>query len=104
MNNRLLLDEETGDLAIQVSRGADGKITTGLQLGNTDYQNINLVVLANKGDFKEHPIVGVGIAKYLKSVGRASELRREISVQLSAIGYPKAQITVMNDGKLEIEI
>ncbi|NDW10953.1 hypothetical protein [Dysgonomonas sp. 520] len=104
MNNGILLDEETGDLSINIVRDAQGYIVSGLTVGNNDYQNIQLVVLSNKGDFREQPILGVGVERYLKSVGRANDLRREITVQLEAIGYGKANVTVNNNGKLEIDI
>lgn len=104
INKGILLDETTGDLSVKVVRDASGKIISGLTLGNIDYQNIRLVILSDKGDFKEHPVLGVGATRYLKSVGRQHELRREISVQLDAIGYSKADVTVTSDGKLEIDI
>jgi hypothetical protein len=104
INKGILLDETTGDFAIQVARDANGKIVSGLTVGNIDYQNIRLVVLSDKGDFKEHPVLGVGAERYLKSVGRANDLRRETSVQLEAIGYSRASVTVNSDGKLDIDI
>lgn len=52
--------------------------------GDTDQQNIELLLLSHKGAFKEHPIVGVGITDYLKSPEIISRLRleNEISNQL----------------------
>ena len=85
-------------------REASGKIISGLTIGDTDYQNIRLIVLSNKGDFKEHPILGVGAERYLKSVGREHELRREIAVQLDAVGYGKADVTVTKDGLVDINV
>jgi len=46
-------------------------------IGDTDQQNIELILLAHKGNFKEHPILGVGIASYLKSPEIISRLRLE---------------------------
>ncbi len=102
MKQGILLDEETGDLAISVVRDASGKIVSGLTIGDTDYQNIELILLSDKGDFKEHPILGVGAEKYLKSTRRENELRREIAVQLDAVGYGNADVKVTSDGKIEI--
>ncbi len=95
---------EDGDLALQVVRDSNGLITDSLIIDNTDYQNIDFVVIANKGEFKEHPILGVGAERYLKSVGRADELRREIAVQIEAIGYGKADVKVSETGKIEIDV
>ncbi|GHV13644.1 hypothetical protein FACS1894169_01090 [Bacteroidia bacterium] len=100
----ILLNEETGDLAINIIRDANGKIVSGLTVGDADYQNIRLLLLSNKGDFKEHPILGVGVERYLKSVGREHDLRREIAVQLDAVGYGKADVTVTKDGIVDINV
>ena len=104
MSKGILLNEETGDLAINVVRDASSKIVSGLTVGDADYQNIRLIVLSNKGDFKEHPILGVGAEKYLKSVGRENDLRREIAVQLEAVGYGKADVTVTKDGIVDVVV
>ena len=52
--------------------------------GDTDQQNIELILLSHKGSFKEYPILGVGITDYLKSPEIMSRLRleNEISNQL----------------------
>lgn len=104
MNFKGLVLGENGDLDIQVQRDEKGLITSGLTVGETDFQNIDLLIIANKGDFKEHPVLGVGAEKYLKSVGRKDEFRREISVQLEAIGYPNADIKISDTGILEIDV
>lgn len=97
-------NSETGDLSIHVQRDANGMIMQGLVIGNTDYQNIESVMLSNKGDFKVQPILGVGAMRYLKSVGRANDFRREIVVQLESIGFGKTDVTVSDDGTLNIDI
>ena len=58
----------------------DGDFVT----GDTDQQNIELILLSHKGSFKEYPILGVGITDYLKSPEIMSRLRleNEISNQL----------------------
>lgn len=104
MRTGILLDETTGDLQVKVKRGADGKIVSGLVIGESDYQNIDLIVTANKGDFKEYPVIGVGAERYLKSIGRAEQLRREITVQLESDGYKNPTVNVSETGILEIEI
>lgn len=104
MIHKGLILNDDGDLDIQVQRDDSRMIISGLTIGETDFQNIDMVVIANKGDFKEHPVLGVGAEKYLKSVDRADEFRREIGVQLEAIGYPKADVKVGNNGELEIDV
>lgn len=52
-------------LAIRVRRDEQGKITSGLQVGNTLRQNQALILALNKGELKERPAVGCGIANML---------------------------------------
>jgi len=48
------------DVAITPVR-LQGLITSGLMLGNTLNQNVYIIMRAQKGDNKEHPLLGVGI-------------------------------------------
>lgn len=74
-----------------------------LALGDTRDQNASLIVLAEKGEFKEHPQLGVGISQFLKSVNREKELQRAIRVQLALDGIRPKEIEYQN-GKLKIEL
>lgn len=94
---------EDGDLKIQLIK-ENGLITSGLVIDEVDYQNVDHLVIANKGEFKEHPILGVGAERYLKSVGRQEHLRREIAIQLEADGYKTKDISVSRTGIIEIDI
>ena len=61
LNKKSDLDIQNGDFVI----------------GDTDQQNIELILLSHKGAFKEHPILGVGITDYIKSPEIISRLRLE---------------------------
>ena len=50
---------------IRVRRDEQGKITSGLQVGDTLRQNQALILALNKGELKERPSVGCGIADML---------------------------------------
>lgn len=51
--------------AIRVRRDEQGKITSGLRVGDTLRQNQALILALNKGELKERPSVGCGIADML---------------------------------------
>lgn len=104
MRAGILLNEQYGDLDINPVIGNDGKIIRGLQIGETDYQNIKLLLSSDKGDFKDYPVLGVSMDKYLKSSGKADELLREIAVQLEADGYVRPEVSFDNTGKLIINV
>jgi hypothetical protein len=59
----------------------DGDFT----IKNADQQNIQHLLLSQKGSYKEFPILGVGIKKYLNSPDATSRLRleNEIDKQLT---------------------
>lgn len=58
---------EIMDLKIDPVRGADGKIMNGLVVGKTLKQNQALLLLAQPGDLKFAPTLGVGIEDALLS-------------------------------------
>lgn len=90
----ILLHNKTNDIVIR-----NGTIAIGV----TDEQNAQLIVLAEKGEFKEYPQLGVGISQFLKSTGRENELLRTIRIQLALDGIRPKQLTYQQ-GKLNIEI
>lgn len=51
--------------AIRVRRDAQGKILSGLQVADILRQNQALILALNKGELKERPSVGCGIADML---------------------------------------
>ena len=100
----ILLDTETGDLKIQVRRDANGKIIGGLLVGNSDYQNVNLIIRAQKGEFKEVPTLGFGIENYLRSNETVKQqFVNELKKELASAGYRGAKVKIGNT-LLEFEV
>lgn len=56
---------EIFDLKIDISRGADGKIVSGLVVGSTKAQNQSSLLIGRPGDFKTMPLLGVGLGDAL---------------------------------------
>lgn len=57
--------QENIDLKIEVLRDADGLITQGLVVGNTLNQNQAMILIANPGEFKFNPTIGVALDELL---------------------------------------
>ena len=93
--------DERGELKVKVMKDADGFITQGLVVDESDYDHVALIVASNKGDFKDYPVLGVG-ERYLRSVGRAAEMRADVQTQLELDGY-KADVQVSDTGELVID-
>lgn len=87
MNNDVLLDEnydlaEAGDEWLE---------------GDSDAQDVELLVLLQKGENTEFPFVGFGIERRLKAVADRPRFIRELKVELENDGFTNAQISVSND-------
>lgn len=83
MRKDILLDE-TGDL----------KFHNGdLDFGQSDQQHIEHILEAQKGEYKEFPLVGFGIINYLKQSNRIqSDFKRDLKIQLEYDGYQNSTI------------
>lgn len=86
----ILLDEDN-DLVIQ---NGDFKI------GISDEQHKKLLLISDKGTFKQYPDVGVGIFGYLQDESTA-DLFREIRLQFTSDGM-KVNSIRMENGKIVI--
>ncbi len=62
MKGITLIDYEA---VIQPHRGVDGKITSGLVVGDTLHLNQALILHLHKGELKERPMAGCGISDML---------------------------------------
>jgi len=96
-----LLDPNTGDLLIQ-----NGDFV----IGASDEQHIFDIITSFAGDFKQFPIVGVGIQQYIKGQGgnatiNTNESVNDILSQLQADGYQvsNAVPSVNSEGILNIK-
>lgn len=92
MMNDLLIDENK-DLAF-----ANGDLAT----GNSDYQHQELLLMTDKGDWKEQPTVAVGVRYWLKD-NDAEGLMGEIKQEFERDGMSVKKIEIANDGKLNID-
>jgi hypothetical protein len=78
----IILDENL-DLVIE---NGDFKIS------NSDMQHIELICITDVGHWKQSPLLGVGIQKYIASSGQQDALKRAINIQLASDGYKVNQI------------
>ena len=98
-SNGILLDE-TGDLQIKV-RLEKGMIISGLFVGDVTQQNQRTLLLAEKGEIKEVPLMGVGTASYLDD-DNPSYYLREVRTNLRMDGQTVKQCGFDKTGKLVI--
>lgn len=89
------------DLAVDVRRDADGRITGGLVVGDILYQNQALILAFRKGDLKDDVSVGVGISRMLLDNERLT-WQREIQEQLEMDGQQVASVEI-TDREIKIK-
>ncbi len=95
MVNDILLDE-TGDLAVS----ADGDLVVGF----SDSQHISNIIESAPGNYKQHPLTGVEIMKYINSpVTQATKLglKKAIRTQLEFDAVNEVEIEFEN-GQLDV--
>ncbi len=100
--DRGMLIDKDFDLLLQVKRDSSGKITQGLVVGNTLEQNQAIILLAQKGEIKEQPMLGVGI---LDSVNDNDILqwKQEIIDNFDLDGLEVKKIDIDSNFKIHID-
>lgn len=98
---------ENDDLKIEVRRDASGLITSGVVLEDTAFQRCDLIIRAQKGEFKEHPTLGFGIESYLHSpLTVKQEFINNMQTELKSDGFTKAKVVVnqndLSDFRIEL--
>lgn len=92
--NDILLDMEAFDLAIE---------NGDLVVGRSDEQNQELLLVATKGDFKQHPDVGVDIASFIND-DNVQEMLNEVRRQFTNDGMTVVSVNYDElNGKLEYD-
>lgn len=74
-----------------------------LSIGTTNEQNVQLILLTNKGEWKEHPVLGAGLLSYLHSNASDMQIQRQIRLQLS-LDNIKPKTLKVNNKILTIEL
>lgn len=100
MNKGIRLDERF-DLLVEMERNDAEEIVSGLVVGEVTAQNQRTILMAEKGEIKEAPLMGVGVASFLDD-DNSDRLFREIRMQLKADRQDVKQIRFSATGQLEI--
>ena len=85
------------DIKIDIKKGLDGKITSGLEVGDILRQNQALILVMHKGELKENHSVGVGISDIIND-HQLDKWRAEIREQLEMDGQKVNSVKFDNYG------
>jgi hypothetical protein len=89
------------DLSIRVGKDGNGMITGGLLVGDTLAQNQALILICQKGEWKDNPTLGVGLGD-LCADNDFRLWKREITRQLEADGQRLGRL-VLNENEFILE-
>lgn len=71
-------------------------------LGRSEEQEIDLILIAAPGNFRQHPTVGVNLALWVRGENINSQLYQEIETQLRDDGFEDVRID-QSGGKLTVD-
>jgi hypothetical protein len=75
-----------------------------IKIDESDTQHVEHILIADKGQFRQFPLIGVGIARYYNGSINKQELKQSVKLQLESDGYNVRQIVVDTTEKLKIDI
>lgn len=91
-----------------ITENQELKVTNGdLAVEDSGQQHVEMLLISNKGDWKNSPLTGVGITSYMNAPESPSQRRRldkEIRLQLRFDGIPFAKVEVSSFDSIYIEI
>lgn len=102
MKGKGILINDNFELQLSIKRDAEGKILSGMTIGNVLYQNQALILLFNAGEVKMKPAVGVGI----NDIVNDNDLlgwRRKIRQQMELDGQKVTKVTLSQNQNIEID-
>lgn len=68
----------------------------------SDFQHIAHIIEADAGQYKQHPLLGFGIRRYINGVF-GGQAKRKLQIQLESDGFKARNITFV-DGILNVQI
>lgn len=71
-------------------------------IGNSDQQEIELLLLSSPGDWKENPAVGINMPQLVKSRSTETAIKKVIHEQLEADGFKNITVK-LNYPNIEID-
>lgn len=99
-----LLDEN-GETIIVPVRDANGLIISGEVIDNVDYQCCKMIIVAQKGEFKEYPTLGFGIDNWLKKANpNVQQFKNELQKELKSDCFKNAKVIVKDNNLLNFDV
>lgn len=95
MSYKDLITDADGDLIF---------INGDIKINESDTQHVEHILITDKGQFRQFPLIGVGVARYYHGSVNKQELKQSVKLQLESDGYNVRQIFVDTNESLKIDI
>lgn len=89
-----ILISDSYDLLMSIKKDSAGKITSGIRIGKTLYQNQALILIIQPGELKLSPIAGVGLENIINDndyLGWRSCLRANVHQKFESKSQPEVR-------------
>ena len=73
-------------------------------VGESDGQHIEYILKADRGQFRQFPLVGVGLQKQDNASVERQKLKQEIKLQLRADGFSVKQIAITAGDEMVVDV
>lgn len=77
-----------------------------IRINESDSQHVEHIMIADKGQFRQFPLIGVGIKRQLNGSFNPQEVKQNIKLQLESDGYNVRQVVIeptIDDFKIDID-
>jgi hypothetical protein len=71
--------------------------------GDSNAQEIALILKANQGEFRQFPTIGIGLNNHLNGSDLA-QLKNDFETQINQIEGKSAKLTIGKDGSVSLEV
>jgi hypothetical protein len=88
------LFNETGDLAI-----VDGDFVA----EKSDQVHVQHILISEKGNWRERPVLGVGLMRFLNATGAKNELKNKVRLQLQYDNMKVQALSISDAGQMDVQ-
>ena len=72
-------------------------------IGDNEAQDIQRIVQAQRGEFRQFPALGVGMKNWLNGPLDKRKLKKDVALHLQSDGFQGVKVTIGDDYQINIE-
>lgn len=71
-------------------------------IGPSEEQEIDFIIRSQKGEWRQWPLIGFGVIKWIRSVFRSSAFKQQLDTELRQDGFSEVDIQFGDQGKFRV--